>query len=373
MRSARPSILLVVLVPLSCASLLGCPADPTTPTATDPAAVSTTSEAAPTQSAIVVPPGAYPIPHPLPLIARPKTATCQPPQTAQAPIDFWLGGSGTADGQFTYPRALVTDPAGFLFVADKSGRIQKWTPDGKLLVVVRAPGIVQGKPTGLGLAANGDLLVADTHYCRVLVYSPGLELIRTYGAPGPKPGQFMMITGVVEAGGLHYTTDFGLDTARVQEFSPAGKLLRTYGTLGVGDGQFRRPMNLCVDTTRDRIYVADAVNHRVAVLDRKTLGWIETIGERGRDPGQLEFPYDVKLDEKGRLWIAEFGNQRISVVDPTTKRCLGTWGAPGRKVGGLNRPWAVALGPKNRVWALDSDRDRVYALTRAAWLGAGSG
>mgnify|MGYP001413320847 CR=1 FL=1 len=35
---------------------------------------------------------------------------------------------------------------------------------------------------------HGDLLVADTHYCRVLVYDTDLKLKRAYGAPGPAPG-----------------------------------------------------------------------------------------------------------------------------------------------------------------------------------------
>lgn len=308
----------------------------------------------------------YPVPDPLPPEAQPRhydPARAATPAPGAEPVEFWLGGKGLEDGQLAFPRALVVARDGSVFVADKSGRIQRWDAQGRLIAAVRTPGIDQGRPTGLGFDAEGMLLVADTHYCRVLIYTPELELLRAFGAPGAAPGQFMLLTSVrAGADGRLYTTDYGDLVARVQVWTAEGRLERAFGTFGDQAGQLRRPMEVAVDDARDRVYVADAVNHRIAIFTRAG-EWVGQLGERGREPGQLDFPYDVKLDEDGNVWVAEFGNQRVSVLAPDG-RCLGTWGTPGRAIGSVNRCWGVALGPAERVWVLDSGGDRVYALRR---------
>ena len=119
------------------------------------------------------------------------------------------------------------------------------------------------------------------------------------------------------------------------------------------------------------LYVADAVNHRIAVFN--TAGeLLRSLGGLGRGPGQLNFPYQVIKDDADRLWIAEFGNQRVSVLSARDGSALGAWGHAGRQLGALNRPWAVALGPDERVWVLDSGNDRLYALRRELFVGAGA-
>jgi DNA-binding beta-propeller fold protein YncE len=301
-----------------------------------------------------------------------RRVDAEAPAAGPEPLAFWVGGKGTRDGAFNYPRAIATGKDGAVYIVDKSGRIQKWAADGRLLAVVRTPEIEQGKPTGLGIDADGNLLVADTHYCRVLTYSPDLELLRCYGAPGPAPGQFMLLTSArAGADGLHYTTDYGDTVARVQVFKADGTLVRSFGTFGDGPLQFQRPMALCVDDERDRLYVADAVNHRISVFTRAG-EHITAFGGNGSEPGQLKYPYDVKRDADGRVWVAEFGNQRVSVFD-TDGRSLGVWGGPGRRLGAVNRVWGVTLVTGGRFWVLDSAGDRAYALSRSVVISREAG
>lgn len=374
---------------LAC-GLAGCPTDPGGPAPAASVAPAPSSSPAPPSptpgeassadaanaaaesknpSDLYVPGEPYPVPSPLPPKSVGRAATGPAPSPGEGPIEFWIGGKGQEDGRFAYPRAMVTTQDGTLYVADKTGRIQKFDAQGKLQALVRTPGIVQGKPTGLGIDPAGKVLVADTHYCRVLTYSADLKLERWYGAPGRDPGRFMMITSIqaTSDGELHYTTDFGDDVARVQVFRPDGTYVKGWGTFGDGELQFKRPMNLALDLERKRVYVADAANHRVGVFDPDG-AFIAHIGGRGREPGQLQYPYDVKIGPAGRVWVAEFGNQRISVFE-ADGTFVGTWGGPSRGLGGLNRPWAVALGPQNRVWALDSNGDRCYALLQSTFLG----
>lgn len=315
----------------------------------------------------------FPLPDPLPPEAQPRSFPLEGaalPEPGPAPLEFWVGGTGTADGKLQYPRAISAVPDGSVFVCDKSGRIQRWDHEGRLRAVVRTPTTAQGKPTGIRVDDEGQLLVADTHYCRVLVYGPDLQLRRVWGAPGRAPGLFMFISSVVQGpDGLWWTTDYGDDVARVQAFRPDGTWVRATGRFGTGEGELRRPMSLCFDATAGEVFVADAVNHRIVVLALADGRWLRALGGPGRGPGELDFPYDVARDDEGRLWVAEFGNQRVQVLDPRTGASLGTWGAPGRRLGALARPWGLALGRGSRLWVLDSNNDRVYALDRAQVLG----
>lgn len=393
LRRCGPSWSAVLLLPLCVASCDDPPAPPArfrprepAPAAAAPAPVDTSEEATATAAAqadpdaatpaaqALMPPQqpfgvAFPIPDPLPSESLPRALASPGPglQPGPAPLQGWLGGTGSADGQFTYPRAITTAPEGTFYVVDKTGRIQKFDPDGRLLAVARTPEIGQGMPTELSVAPSGDLIVADTHYCRVLIYSPELRLRRAFGVPGTAPGQLCLLTSAAQApDGRFFTTDYGDYVARVQVWAEDGTHLGAAGTFGTGPGELRRPMSLCLDRERDAVYVADAVNHRIAVFSRD-LTWRGALA----GPDVLRYPYSVVQDERGRLWVAEFGGHRVSVLDRDTGAILGRWGQPGRALGALSNPWGVDLGPGERVWVLDSGNDRVYALPRAAVLGAG--
>ena len=122
-------------------------------------------------------------------------------------------GIGFFDDEEAFVRECVrTNAAGNVYVVDKAGRLQKFDPEGSLLAVVQTPAYALGKPTGLSWTPGGELLAADTHYARVLIYDADLELQRAFGVPGWDPGQFLFVTYAFEsADGEIYTTDYGDD------------------------------------------------------------------------------------------------------------------------------------------------------------------
>ncbi|MCA8924171.1 MAG: hypothetical protein KDD82_20345 [Planctomycetes bacterium] len=362
-------------------TLLGCPPAPA-PQPGSPAAVDSSDPGDPAWKPVTPdgppeseatsdqrpPPGvAFPLerPYPTPATYRPGEHPAHP---GEGDLDLWLGGSGTEPGRFQYPRAITTDPAGNVYVVDKAGRLQKFDPEGSLLAVVQTPAYALGKPTGLSWTPGGELLAADTHYARVLIYDADLGLQRAFGVPGWDPGQFLFVTYAFEsADGEIYTTDYGDEVARVQVWSSEGTYLRSWGSFGEGDLGFRRPSSVTVHPTRDEVYVADAANHRVAVFTKRGKH-LRDLGRPGRGPGELGYPYEAVLDAEEHLWVAEFGNHRISVFT-REGAFLCSYGAPGRSLGQLARPWGVAHGPEGRLWLLDSGNDRVYALPAALVLG----
>jgi len=294
----------------------------------------------------------------------PLTSSCRSTRAAEPGpyrvVNVW-GGRGGADGQFAFPRALALDGRGHIYVVDKSGRIQKFTADGEWLLTWDLPAFANGKPDGLCCDAEGNLLLADTHYSRLLVYSPQGRLLRAAGCYGTGSGQFIYPTGVVtDAAGDVYMCEYG-GRDRVQKLDRRGDFLLQWGSRGAGPGQFQRPMNLALDARR-RIYAADSCNHRIQVFS-DTGELLQEWGSLGGEPGKLKFPYDVKLDAAGNVYVTEYGNHRISkfTADGEFVCC---WGSPGTEVGQLNGPWGAVVDAAGRVYVADTGNHRIQVFEK---------
>lgn len=259
-----------------------------------------------------------------------------------------IGGPGSDQGRFATPRATAWDPRGFLYVLDKTGRIQKFDGSGSFLLGWSTPESEKGRPTGILIDARGEVWIADTHYHRVLHYSPEGVLLSEFGTEGTAPGQFQYPTGIaIGDDGLIYVSEYG-GNDRIQVFTRDGKVLRGWGSYGAGSGQFQRPQGIAL--SGGRLYVADAANHRIQVFDlegRLLTSW-----------GDLKYPYSVSPDGDGNLLVAEYGRHRVSKFSPDGKP-LASAGRPGSGPADLNTPWAAVPIGGDRIAVVDSGNHRV--------------
>jgi DNA-binding beta-propeller fold protein YncE len=259
-----------------------------------------------------------------------------------------IGGPGSEAGRFATPRATAWDPRGFLYVVDKTARIQKFDATGTYLLGWSTPESEKGRPTGLLVDAMGDLWVADTHYHRVLHYSADGTLRSEFGSEGTGPGQFLYPTGVaIAADGSIFVSEYG-GNDRIQVFTREGKVLRAWGSYGTEPGQFARPQGLAI--SGDRIYVADAANHRIQVFGLD--------GTRRSSWGGLKYPYSVSLDGDGNVLVAEYGRHCVSKFTPDGTP-IASAGGPGTGPGELNTPWSAVPIGGDRIAVVDSGNHRV--------------
>ena len=268
------------------------------------------------------------------------------------------GIHGTRPGWLHKPRVAAFDAQDHLYLADLTDRIQVFDRDGKFIRSWRTPDFNVDGPSGLTIDRLGRLLVADTHFYRVLVYSPEGEILFQIGdgVQGTTPGRFGYPTDVViDKAGNFYVADYG-DNDRIQVFSPKGEWLREWGGHGYALGQFLKPRALAIDE-QDRIYVADSCNHRIQVFDTQGK-LLKSWGTRGSAPGQLSYPYDLALGPDHVLYVCEYGNHRVQKFT-LDGRPLGVWGRAGRGKGELNNPFALAVDGKGAVSVIDSNNHRV--------------
>ncbi|MHC5029045.1 MAG: SMP-30/gluconolactonase/LRE family protein, partial [Planctomycetota bacterium] len=279
-------------------------------------------------------------------------------QPVNTEVSFGIAGGSL--GQFNYPRAIAIDRMrGFVYVVDKNARVQRFDTSGEPQVQWKMPEMELGKPTGLNVAPDGTVYVADTHYFRVIAYTPEGEEILRFGSYGEDPGEFIYTTDV-EFGpqGNLFVSEYG-GNDRVQVFTPEGELLYAFGSFGDGEGQFRRPQSLMFNEERTELYVADACNHRIVVVDREG-ATIRVIGESGRGAGQLLYPYDLTMLDDGTLLVCEFGNNRVQRFTQSGE-ALGQYGGNGRQEGQLMYPWGVDR-TEDSIFILDSGNHRVQIV-----------
>ena len=241
----------------------------------------------------------------------------------QAKVVGSFGRTGRGDGDFVYPRGIDSDGEQ-LFVVDKTGRIQQFDLRGRRLGMMQMPIIDSGKPVGLTAGPDGRLYVADTHYNRVVAFSPEGEIVSSFGEFGEGPGQFIYPTDIAFApDGRIFVSEYG-GNDRISIFDGEQKFLGSFGSPGSEPGQFSRPQAMAIDAARNILYVADACNHRIAVydLDGKLL---RTIGQIGREPGQMRYPYGLGIVRQWRSCRVRIRQQPVAGVQCGRGEYRGVW------------------------------------------------
>jgi DNA-binding beta-propeller fold protein YncE len=289
-------------------------------------------------------------------LALPPVVGCDFP-AGPAPDVVW-GVHGIKPGRLHKPRTAAFDAKDHLYLADLTDRIQVFDRDGKYLRGWSTPQFNVDGPSGLTIDRLGRLLVADTHFYRVLVYSPEGKILFEIGdgVQGTAPGRFGYPTDVViDREGNFLVSEYG-ENDRIQVFSPEGKWLRQWGGHGYDPGQFMKPRALAIDE-KDRLFVADSCNHRIQVFDTNGK-LLNSWGSRGDGPGQLSYPFDLAIGPDHCLYVCEYGNHRVQKFDLEGKS-LGTWGTAGRGPGQLFNPYALAVDSQGNVSVVDSNNHRV--------------
>jgi DNA-binding beta-propeller fold protein YncE len=281
---------------------------------------------------------------------------CDDPRKPQA---IWCE-TGNGPGQVVYPRGITYSPSDdTFFIVDRLARIQHLDRSGKFLNEWQMPQWALGKPVGITVGPDGNLYVPDTHYHRVMVYSPRGELLRQWGSMGTAPGQFIYPTDIAfDSRGRIFVSEYG-DHDRISVFDPSGKYLYEIGKFGSGDGEFSRPQSILIDG--DDVYVTDACNHRIVVFKTDSR-FVRNMGHTGTAPGEFRFPYGLDMDREGNLIVCEFGNNRVQRIDKATGKCLETWGAAGREPGQLAYPWGVAVDKRDRIVTVDAGNNRLQVF-----------
>jgi DNA-binding beta-propeller fold protein YncE len=295
-----------------------------------------------------------------------------------------IGSRGVAPGQFNKPRSVVCDREDNLYVVDMTGRVQKFSPDGTFLLQWQLPETDLGRPKGMGLDRDGNILVIEPHYQRVNHFTPAGKLVAQWGIKGTNVGQLILPRAIAQNSKGDFVVSEYTVVERVQVFpgtvatNAAGAnaerptfnaqrsreslaTVTSWGTPGLGEGEFNRPEGLGLGTN-DTVFVADSCNHRIQVFSAEGR-FLRAFGGAGSGAGEFSYPYDVKLDATGNCFVCEFGNSRITALD-ARDRVIEVIGKAGRAPGEFANPWGIAFDSKGNLYVADAMNHRVQKLVR---------
>jgi ABC-type Fe3+ transport system permease subunit/DNA-binding beta-propeller fold protein YncE len=305
----------------------------------------------------------------LPCVALCFLAGCSADDQTGAPVQsrFFsrvevIGTRGAGVGELNKPRSVGVDAQDNLYVVDMTGRVQKFSPEGKYLLSWQMPETAKGKPKGMCRDREGDIVLVEPHYSRVNYFSTNGTLVCQWGVKGTNAGQFgMPRAAIVNSRDEIYVCEY-TDSERVQHFTARGaKFIGGWGRLGAGDGEFSRAEGLGIDAA-GRIYVADSCNHRIQVFSPEGK-FIRAYGKAGAGEGEFSYPYDIQIDAAGLQFVCEFGNSRIQILD-AQDRTLEILGGPGGAPGQFSNPWGIAFDSKGNLYVADALNNRVQKFIR---------
>ena len=251
------------------------------------------------------------------------------------------GNPGVLDGaafsaRFSDPFGVAAARDGTIYVADAGDaqRIRRIGPDG---IVSTIAGGEQGYANGFGLSARFST-------------PSGLAL-----APD----------------GTLYVADTGNNAIR--RMTPDGMVSTLAGGLSAGyrdgpsnDARFNGPVGVAVDGA-GRVIVADTYNDRIRAVQPDgtvtTLAGSAGVGylDGALADARFDTPCGVAVDRAGNIFVADSGNGVVRMLSPA-----GDVSSVGPIPGdGLFRPIGIAVGPAGEVYVTD-DRGRVVEITPGA-------
>ena len=236
-------------------------------------------------------------------------------------------------GMFVFPHGITVDHDGNVWVADAGGKngkghqVVKFSPTGKVLLTLGkagmpgdAPGFFN-RPTGVAVARNGDIFVADGHG--------------------------------------------GDSNARVVKFSKTGKFIMAWGKKGTAAGEFDTPHAIAVDS-HERVYVADRSNNRIQVFDAN--------GKFLADWKQFGRPSGVYVDANDVIYVADSQttDKTGCTPDPGCRRGIRVGDAADGSVkyfiprpdGDLVGPEGVSADAKGTVYGASNAGKRIVQFRR---------
>jgi DNA-binding beta-propeller fold protein YncE len=218
---------------------------------------------------------------------------------------FYGDGGPASEAGLSAPRGVALDGKGNLYVSDtQHGCIRKVDREGRISTVAGADPRLVDKgaapkylwhPVGLTVGPDGQIYWADATLNRV----KRADLGRT--DPKTKSGWITIVAGSETMG-----------------FSGDGGLAR--------DAELEAPAAVAFDS-KGNLYIADHNNQRIRRVDAKT-GVITTVAGNGRRgfsgdgklaaEASLNAPAGLAFDAHDNLYIADAGNHRIRMVEADT-------------------------------------------------------
>jgi len=315
--------------------------------------------------------GCATVPSPSGEVSSDKYVWPQPPATARIKwVTNWssrkdFGASGQLMNfligeekveRLRRPNGIVADSSGNVYVADSEQRIIFVFDLEKKTLRFLGLGSLAG-PVGLAIDnKRGIVFVSDSRLKKVMAINKNMDIITfTLGSPG----EFLSPSGMVydENKERLYVSDTMAHIVKV--FDKDGNPLFTIGKRGSQDGEFNFPSYLAVDKN-SKLYVVDAFNFRVQIFDSEGK-FIKKFGRLGDSSGYFSRPHGIAVDSEGHIYVVDAAFNNYQIFNEEGKLLL--WvGRTGKNPGQFYLPSGMYIDNKDTIYVSDSFNRRIQVF-----------
>lgn len=146
---------------------------------------------------------------------------------------------------------------------------------------------------------------------------------------------------------------------RIVVLNTKGEVIRTIGERGEEEGQFNFPTSICIDKTGDA-YVVDAMNFRVQIFNKDGV-FISAFGEIGDVAGTMARPKGIAVDTFGNIYIVDGLFHVVQIFD-RAGRFLYTFGKQGREKESFWLPNGIYIDGNNYIYIADTYNARIQVF-----------
>jgi sugar lactone lactonase YvrE len=315
----------------------------------------------------------------------------------------YVDGAG-AQARFNFPRGLIADAMGNIFVADSSNNVLRRVDSASVVTTIAGRAAVSTRQDGIGAAAgfgfpnavtatsSGGVLVADSSARALVSVSAAGEATALPFAPTPDggmPAVGRIQSALVQNGGDILYVDAQVlrlfrCTGAIQKRLNDGTITTLAGSLlepGTADGpglsaRFNCPSDI-VAAADGVVYVSDTRNQtiRKMTVDGSVTTFAGAPGQVGSVDGagqeaRFNAPAGLALDTSGNLYVADSGSHLIRKITPAgvVSTVAGTPNVSGKEDGKgplarfFNPRWLTMDG-KGNLFVSDTGNHTIRKLT----------
>lgn len=261
-------------------------------------------------------------------------------------------------------------PTGVAVAADASvlvadgvnHRILRFAPDGTLTGEIQQ---VDGQrlvdPLNMRFDTTGRLWIADTGNRRILVQTPDGDVERIIAIDPPSGGREFNPTDVVpvEDGRQAWIVDNNSHRLIRWEVDAAPAEFIRLGRQGAALGQFYHPFLAALDEA-ERLFIVDTLNGRLQLIDPEGRA-TRIIGSYGVEPGQFYRPKGVAVDGDGNIWVSDSITGVLQVFDPAGP-FLGVLQDAGGQPMKFAAPVGIDFGPQGHLYVVELTADHIREI-----------
>ena len=263
----------------------------------------------------------------------------------------------TGKGGFHFVRPTgVVEQGGMLYVADPGAhavfildaahnQVREVTSAGDEALV---------SPVALAPGPAGSVFVADSWRKKVYALDANGTLLRVVAQDGLERPVALAFDATRER---LYVADSVVHRIRV--YAPDGTLLQAFGSIGRAEGEFNAPTHLAL-TPDHGLLVTDALNFRIQSFDASgRFRWM--MGRVGDGSGDFSAPKGVATDSAGRVYVADALFDAIQIFSDSGELLL-NFGDRGTRAGQFWLPGGLFINAKDELYVADAYNQRIQVF-----------